>query len=78
MNKDYLKEFYAAYKQTFEDYELDINSLDDLVDYLCSTIKSNLQYDFGIDLDTDKLFNLNTRDKNNINHIEIETEEMEK
>lgn len=77
MNKDYLKEFYAANKQKFEDYELDINSFDDLVDYLCATIKSNLQYDLGIDIDTDKLFKLNTRCENSINHQEIE-EEIEK
>lgn len=77
MNKDYLKEFYVANKQKFEDYELDINSIDDLVDYLCATIKSNLQYDFGIDIDTDKLFELNTRDENSINYPERE-EEIEK
>lgn len=77
MNKDYLKEFYVANKQKFEDYELDINSIDDLVDYLCATIKSNLQYDFGMDIDTDKLFELNTRDENSINYPEKE-EEIEK
>lgn len=77
MNKDYLKESYVANKQKFEDYELDINSIDDLVDYLCATIKSNLQYDFGIDIDTDKLFELNTRDENSINYPERE-EEIEK
>lgn len=77
MNKDYLKEFYVANKQKFEDYELDINSIDDLVDYLCATIKSNLQYDFGIDIDTDNLFELNTRDENSIKYPERE-EEIEK
>lgn len=77
MNKDYLKEFYDANKQKFEDYELDINSMDDLVDYLCATIKSNLQYDFGMDIDTDKLFELNTRNENSINYYERD-EEIEK
>lgn len=77
MNKYYLTEFYNANKQKFEDYELDINSIDDLVDYLCATIKSNLQYDFDIDIDTDKLFELNIRDENNINYPERE-EEIEK
>lgn len=76
MDMNYLKEFYDNNKKTFDDYELDINSLNDLVDYLCSTLKSNLQYDFGIDIDTNRLFNLeekyNSTNKDNIESVELE------
>lgn len=77
MDMNYLKEFYDNNKKTFDDYELDINSLNDLVDYLCSTLKSNFQYDFGIDIDTNRLFNLEEKD-NSTNKDNIESVELEK
>ena len=47
MNKEYLKQFYENNKEVLLDSEQEINSFEDLVDYICTTISSNVQYDFG-------------------------------
>ena len=57
MNKEYLKEMFEEYKETFEEYELEIESPEDLESFIESTIISNMQYDFHITPDTDRLFN---------------------
>ena len=56
MNQDYLKKFYNENKEKFLDNEQEINSLEDLIDYIKFTIVSNIQYDFGIDFDLKQLF----------------------
>lgn len=56
MNQDYLKKFYNENKEKFLDNEQEINSLEDLIDYIKFTIVSNIQYDFGIDIDLKQLF----------------------
>lgn len=56
MNQDYLKKFYNDNKGKFLDNEQEINSLEDLIDYIKFTIASNIQYDFGIDIDLKQLF----------------------
>lgn len=56
MNKVYLASFYEKNKNKLLESEQNINSLEDLVDYIYSTILSNIQYDFGIDIDLKELF----------------------
>lgn len=57
MNKEYLKKFYEENIEEFIDREVEVNSLDEFEDYLITNITSNLQYDFNLDIDTEKLFN---------------------
>lgn len=56
MNKVYLKDFYEKNKETLLESEQEINSLEDLIDYIHSTISSNIQYDFDLDIDIKQLF----------------------
>lgn len=56
MNQDYLKNFYNDNKEKLLDNEQEINSLEDLIDYIKFTLASNIQYDFGIDIDLKQLF----------------------
>lgn len=60
MNKAYLEDFYEKNKKKFLESEQEINSLKDLIDYIHSTISSNIQYDFDLDIDTEQLFEKNT------------------
>lgn len=71
MNKEYLKNFYDENKESFLDNEQEINSLEDLVDYIEFTITSNIQYDFSLDIDLKQLFNQNT------NTLDTKEEEIE-
>lgn len=61
MNKLYLEDFYEKNKKNFLESEQDINSLEDLVDYIHSTISPNIQYDFGINIDLKELFECDTK-----------------
>ena len=56
MNKEYLKRFYEENIEKFNDREVEINSYEEFEDYLIANITSNLQYDFNLDIDIDKLF----------------------
>lgn len=71
MNKEYLKELYDRNKENFQNNEYDINSPSDLEDQINSYITSNMQYDFDIEIDINRLFD---GDKN----IELEEPEIEK
>jgi len=64
MNKEYLEEFYETNKEEILNGDEEINSFMEFVDYIKSTIKSNIQYDFHIDIDIEKL--LNIEEKENI------------
>ena len=57
MNKEYIKEMFEEYKETFKEYELEIETPEDLENFIESIVVSNMQYDFHITPDTDKLFN---------------------
>jgi len=64
MNKEYIKEMFEEYKETFKEYELEIETPEDLENFIESIVVSNMQYDFHITPDTDKLFNrINEIDK---------------
>lgn len=67
MNKEYIKEMFEEYKKTFDEYELEIETPEDLESFIESIIISNMQYDFHITPDTDKLFNRKAdKDKDDI------------
>lgn len=70
MNKEYLKEVFENNKDTLIDSECDIKSVDDLDNLICSYITTNMQYDFKIELDIDRLFNSE-------NQLEQKHEEIE-
>lgn len=57
MNKEYLEEFYNLNKENFLNSESEIESFDELVDYVETTITSNIEYDFHLSIDIDKLLN---------------------
>lgn len=69
MNKDYIKELFEENKEAFIDSELDIENPQDLEDVMISYITSNMQYDFDIDIDSNKLFS-NAIVKDEISHDE--------
>ena len=56
MNKEYLKKLVEENKETFVEKGIDIENEEDLEQLLIDYMVNNLQFDFGIDLDTDKLF----------------------
>lgn len=67
MNKEYLKKFYEENKDTLMDDEIEINDFEDFENYIIDTITSNIQYDFDLDIDIEKLFK-----KDNTPSIDIE------
>ncbi len=72
MNKEYIKELFEKNKKIFMDYELDIDTPEDLENFMESIIISNMEYDFHIYPDVNKLFN-----KPNEITKEISNEEMD-
>lgn len=71
MNKEYIKEIFEKNKKIFKNSEIEINSVEDLESQIMSYVISNLQYDFNIDIDQDKLFN-------NDYEIELDANDLEK
>ncbi len=71
MNKEYIKEIFEKNKKIFKNSEIEINSVEDLESKIMSYVISNLQYDFNIDIDQDKLFN-------NDYEIELDDNDLEK
>lgn len=57
MNIEYLEKLFEENKEKFEEEEgLDIMSVEDLKDMMIYYIISNMQYDFDIDIEEEKLF----------------------
>lgn len=59
MNKEYIKELFNEYQQNFIDSGYDMETPEDLEDFMESIIISNMEYDFHIYPDVNKLFNKN-------------------
>lgn len=55
MNKEYLEELYKKNKKKFKDSYIEVKSVKDLEHYIETTITSNIQWDFHVDIDYDKL-----------------------
>lgn len=73
MNQIYLKELFEKNKEKFMNSEIEINSEIELENQLISYIVSNMQYDFNIDIDIKRLFDIATNELNRNNYdIEIE------
>lgn len=58
MNKEYLEEFYEENKNALKDSEQEVNGFMDFVEYIKDTITSNIQYDFNLDIDVNKLLEI--------------------
>ncbi len=58
MNKQYLKEIFENNKEEFINGEQELSSIEELKDYIRETISSNILYDFNIDIDLNKLFEI--------------------
>ena len=58
MNKEYLEEFYEQNKDSLLDSDQNINGFMDFVEYIKTTIASNIQYDFNLDIDVNKLLDI--------------------
>lgn len=56
MNIEYLEKLFEENKEKFEEEGLDIMSAEDLKDMMIYYITSNMQYDFDIDIEEEKLF----------------------
>ena len=57
MNKEYLKELLEENKEKFESAGLDIESAEELEDFIIEElILRNFQFEFDIDIDDTKLF----------------------
>lgn len=69
MNKEYIKEIYDNNKEKLIESEYEIKSPEDLKTFMESNLIANMQYDFHIYPDGDKLFN---ERKENSKGIEIE------
>ena len=59
MNKEYIKELFEEEKEVFIHHGLDIETPEDLEDFMEAIIISNMQFDFNISPNADKLFNRN-------------------
>lgn len=62
MNKEYLEEFYEENKERLLDSEQELGSFEDLVDYVLDTISSNIQFDFDLVIDINKLLNIENKE----------------
>lgn len=59
MNKEYLEEFYEENKIKLLNSDQEIYSFMNFVDYIKDTITSNIQFDFNLDIDVNKLLDIN-------------------
>jgi len=57
MNKEYIKELFEEHKEKFIDSEYEMERPEDLENLIEEIVISNLQYDFHIYPDANKLFN---------------------
>ena len=69
MNSKYLEEIYEEIKEVFNKCGLDICSSEDLKDFIVYEMNSNFQFEFDIDINTDKLFEKNIDIEVNNNRI---------
>ena len=74
MNKEYIKEFYKKNRKVLNNSYIGIKSEKDLEHYIESTITSNIQWDFNLDINYDKL--MDKRIKVEINNGGIMTLEQ--
>lgn len=74
MNKEYIREIYEKNKENLIDSEYEIESPEELESMIKSYITSNLQYDFHIDIELDKLFDLDNEKNKENKHEDIEIE----
>lgn len=74
MNKEYIKELFEEKKEVFIHSELDIETPKDLEDYMEAIIISNMQFDFNIYPNTDKLFNRNKDSNKDLSNEELDIE----
>jgi len=74
MNKEYIKELFEENKKIFMDYELDIDTPEDLENFMESIIISNMEYDFHIYPDANKLFNKSKEITKEISNEEMDIE----
>lgn len=75
MNKEYIKELFEEEKEVFIHHGLDIETQEDLEDFMESIIISNMQFEFDISPNADKLFN---RVKENTKELSNEDHDIEK
>ncbi len=72
MNKEYIKELFNEYQQNFIDSGYDMETPEDLEDFMESIIISNMEYDFHIYPDVNKLFNKNHNKENAKEEVDLE------
>lgn len=58
MNKEYLKEIYLTNKENVKDSNQEIKSFKEFYDYIVETVLSNVSWDFNIQMDREKLFDI--------------------
>ena len=58
MNLNYLNDFFISNKKAFLDSEFSISSYDDLLSYILDLVSCNILFDYGVNIDLYKLFNI--------------------
>lgn len=74
MNKEYIKELFEEKKEVFIHSELEIETPKDLEDYMEAIIISNMQFDFNISPNAEKLFNKNKENTKELSNEDIDIE----
>ncbi|MBQ3020787.1 MAG: hypothetical protein IJD92_01020 [Bacilli bacterium] len=74
MNKEYIKELFEENKEIFKEYELSIETPEELENFMIDTLISNMEYDFHIAPDVNKLFNKNQENNKELINEEIDIE----
>lgn len=68
MNKEYIKEIFNEYQQNFINSGLDMETSNDLEDFMKSILISSVQSNFDANIDIDKLLNVDRDIKVEINN----------
>lgn len=68
MNKEYIKEIFNEYQQNFINSGLDMETPNDLEDFMKSILISSVQSNFDANIDIDKLLNVDRDIKVKINN----------
>lgn len=74
MNKEYIKELFEENKEKFIKFGYDMETPEELEEFMESIIISNMEYDFHIYPDVDKLFNKQTEKNKEMTNDDVDIE----
>lgn len=74
MNKEYIKELFEENKDNFIKFGYDMETPEELEEFMESIIISNMEYEFHIYPDVDKLFNKQTEKNKEMTNEDVDIE----